>query len=152
MRGITLSDGRFIPASCVLGTLGTVTSMGLTGERRDGFAARYASDGRGQDLALVEALNFLDAVEPEGAADLRERALSQEDAGKLHQVHEALEAMADMADPDSLRVISIIHRLLADDWSLSGVYEACEEALTKAEQEPITTDQEVEDYLTGHPQ
>jgi hypothetical protein len=152
MRGITLSDGRFIPAVSILSTLGSVTSKGEVGERRDSFAAKYSSGVRDQQLALGDALNFLDAVEPEGASDLRERALSRDDAMKIEEISMALEAMADMADPDSLRVLSIIHRLLADDWCLSGVYEACEEALTKAEQEPIKMDPEVEDYLAGHPQ
>jgi hypothetical protein len=138
MRGITLSDGRFIPAVSILSTMGAIRDKGELYDRRNEIGGKYATGGEVQREALGEALNFLDAVHQVGAEDLRKAALSQEDAGKLHQVHEALEAMADMADPDSLRVISIIHRLLADDWSLSGVYEACEEALTKAEQEPIT--------------
>ena len=46
----------------------------------------------------------------------------------------AIEALDDMGDPDSLKVLNLIDRLLADDWTGCGVYEALDEALKKAEQ------------------
>lgn len=48
-------------------------------------------------------------------------------------LHEAIDALRDMGDPDSLKVLSLIDRLLADDWSGSGVYEALDSALKAAE-------------------
>lgn len=50
------------------------------------------------------------------------------------QIHEAIDALAEMGDPDSLKVLNLIDRLLADDWTYSGVYEALDEALKKAEE------------------
>ncbi len=46
---------------------------------------------------------------------------------------EAIEALDDMGDPDSLKVLSLIDRLLADDWTGCGVYEGLDELLKKAE-------------------
>ena len=54
---------------------------------------------------------------------------------KIARLHEAIDALAATGDQDDARVINIIDRLLFDDWTGTGVYESCEEALTKAEAE-----------------
>lgn len=135
--GITLSGGRLIPMSELNGR---ICALELRQDSHSHAARMVLLDNARRAKADLEAvqkdmLNLIDALH-EGGYDeaIREKALSAEDGRKFQDIHEALEAMADMGDPDSLRVVSIIHRLLADDWSQSGVYEACEDALTKAEE------------------
>ena len=139
MRGITLSDGRFIPAVSILSTLMGVRGAEVTRVRRNVLEAEFRSHREKEDETLRGILNFLDAVEPEGAENCRKRAVDEGTARMLGSLTEALEALADMADPDSLRIISLMDRLLADDWTGSGVYEALDQALTLAEsQAPVS--------------
>jgi hypothetical protein len=143
MKGITLLDGSLVPASRILCELGAVRETGRVALEAQTLADRMAAYRSNEQIALSEALCYLDGVTDGDSVvskgeRLRLGALSPEVALQVQDISGALEAMADMGDPDSLRVISIIHRLFADDWSLSGVYEACEEALTKAESEPMT--------------
>lgn len=51
----------------------------------------------------------------------------------IEVMKEALQSLADMGDPDSVKILSLIDRLLADDWHGSGVYEALDAALAAAE-------------------
>ena len=55
------------------------------------------------------------------------------DRGMPVEMAEAVLALYDMGDPDSLKVLNLIGRLLADDWTGSGVYKALDEALKAAE-------------------
>lgn len=45
----------------------------------------------------------------------------------------AIEALDDMGDPDSLKILNLLDRLLAEDWSGTGVYEAIDNVLMTAE-------------------
>ena len=45
----------------------------------------------------------------------------------------AIEALDDMGDPDSLKILNLVDRLLADDWTGCGVYEGLDELLKAAE-------------------
>jgi hypothetical protein len=48
-------------------------------------------------------------------------------------VLEGVLSLYDLDDEDSHKVLSLIDRLLADDWTGSGVYEALDQALSAAE-------------------
>jgi len=50
-----------------------------------------------------------------------------------HRIIRGVQALEDMGDPDSLKILNLIDRLLADDWTGSGVYEALDGALKAAE-------------------
>ncbi len=50
-----------------------------------------------------------------------------------HKLMEALVALDDMREPDSLLVLNLIDRLLADDWTGTGVYEGLGKLLGAAE-------------------
>jgi hypothetical protein len=62
------------------------------------------------------------------------------------KIIEAISALSDMGDPDSLKVLNLIERLLADDWTGSGVYEALDKALAAAENAEAIV-QEIESHL-----
>ena len=48
-------------------------------------------------------------------------------------LHEAIDALVTMGDPDSLYILSLIERILADDYSGTGLYEAIDKALKLVE-------------------
>lgn len=54
----------------------------------------------------------------------------------IDRMIEALKALRDMGDPDSLKVLSLVDMLLADDWTGTGVYEALNDALEMAAADP----------------
>jgi len=51
----------------------------------------------------------------------------------IEVMKDAIQSLADVGDPDSVKILSLIDRLLADDWHGSGVYEALDAALAAAE-------------------
>ena len=53
--------------------------------------------------------------------------------GHLDQMKETLEVMQHEGTPTDTMVLSLVYRLLADDWTGSGVYEALDQALSAAE-------------------
>jgi len=50
------------------------------------------------------------------------------------QLVSAIDALFDMGDPDSQEVLSLISRLLADDWTGTGLYQKIDRALSEVEQ------------------
>ena len=97
------------------------------------FLVFVNSDGKAQDAES--------AYDAEGLANLFtgidggqvNATFTVVDRGMPVDMAEALLALYDMGDPDSLKVLNLIDRLLADDWTGSGVYEALDQALSAAE-------------------
>jgi hypothetical protein len=58
----------------------------------------------------------------------------------LDELTGAIRALADEGGADALRVVCLIDRLLQDDWTGCGVYEALEEALDKAQKNTVEGD------------
>ncbi len=100
----------------------------------------------GVKVVIVKADGEIDAVwvtqGPVGFQNLRQMYAVEHQMGVqmqildpgTHQLHQAIEALIDMGDPDSLKILGLIDRLLADDWHGCGVYEALDAALKNAEQ------------------
>jgi hypothetical protein len=53
---------------------------------------------------------------------------------EAEEVQSAVAALGDIGDEESFAVLKLISRLLADDWTGSGVYEALDAALKAAEE------------------
>ena len=122
--GITLSDGRFIPASRIVQAIREQSVPG-------GMSYIMRMREGGQE-AVGQAFGVLFAFSNEAVKELEEQALSVEQAKQAKDISEAVEALIDMGDPDSLRILNVLSLILEDDWTGSGVYEAVEQAVAVA--------------------